>query len=212
MPVSGPVGARGARGSFLASVGHALRGLREAAGHRNMRIHLVAGVLASGFAAVAPLSPGERALLILCTFAVIGAEAANTALEAAVDLHGGAPSANARLAKDAAAGGVLALAIGSVTILAVLVGGHWEALLEARSALGLPAGAVLGVAVAVAILLGPVEWPGAVRRLVLVLGVSAWALLLLLPTSLPCALAPGLLLALGWAAGPATGPPRIASR
>jgi diacylglycerol kinase (ATP) len=202
MPTGGPSGERRARGSFMESVGHALRGLRDAASHRNTRIQLVAGILAGGFAAVAPLSPVERALLLLCTFAVLGAEAANTALEAAVDLHGGAPNGGARFAKDAAAGGVLAIAIGSLAVLAVVVEGSWDRLLMARGALALPAGAVLGVAVAGALLLGPLTRRGALRSLVLISGMSAWALLLLLAASLPGALAVGLLLALCSAAGP----------
>ena len=185
---------------FLASVGHALRGLRDAARHRNLRLQLVAGMLASGFAAVAPLSPGERALLLLCTFAVIGAEAANTALEAAVDLHGGAPSEGARLAKDAAAGAVLALALGSVVVLGVVVERRWDGLLAARHALALPAGAALGVAVAGALLLGPLDRPGAWRWLVLLLGAGAWCALLVRAASPSSALVPGLLLALGGAA------------
>jgi len=200
MPVAEPVEAPRPRRSFPASVGHALRGLRDAAGQRNLRIHLVAGTLAGGFAAVAPLAPGERALLLLCVFAVIGAETVNTALEATVDLHGGAPSEGARLAKDAAAGGVLALATGSAVVLAVVVEGRWDALLAARRALALPAGAALGVAVAGALLLGPLGRPGPVRWLVLLLGAGAWCLLLAQAASLTSALVPGLLLALAGAA------------
>jgi diacylglycerol kinase (ATP) len=185
------------RRAFLASVAFALRGLRDAAGHRNLRIQLVAGMLAGGFAAVAPLAPVERALLLLCTFAVIGAEAANTALEAAVDLHGGAPSEAARLAKDASAGAVLVLAVGSAVVLAVIVEGRWDGLLAARRGLALPAGAALGVAVAGALLLGPLDRPGAWRWPVLLLGAGAWCALLVQAASLPSALVPGLLLALG---------------
>jgi diacylglycerol kinase (ATP) len=198
-------GDRRARGSFLESVTAALRGLRDSASHRNMRIQLVAGILAGGFAAVAPLAPAERALILLCIFAVIGAEAANTALEAAVDLNGGAPSEGARLAKDAAAGAVLALSIGSVAVLAVVVEGHWHALLAARSALALPAGAVLGMGVAGALLSAPGERFGLVRSLALGFGVGCWALLLTMAASRPCALVPGLLLALIWARRPQTG-------
>ena len=201
MPTDGPSGEPRARGSFLESLGHALRGLRDSASHRNMRIQLVAGMLAGGFAAVAPLAPVERALIILCIFAVIGAEAANTALEAAVDLHGGAPSEGARLAKDAGAGAVLALAVASVAVFAVVVEGRWEALLAAPGALALPAGAALGVAVAGALLLGPGARPGLLRPLALTFGVGCWALLLGVAASRAGALVPGLLLALSWAAG-----------
>lgn len=190
------------RSSFPESLGHALRGLRDAAGHRNLRIQVVAGILAGGFAAVAPLAPVERALLLFCVFAVIGAEAANTALEAAVDLHGGARSEGARLAKDAAAGGVLALAVGSVAVFAILVETRWEPLLVVWRLLALPGGAALGVAIAGALLLGPVARPGPLRWLVLALGAGAWVVLLAKAASLPGAVVPGLLLALCWAAAP----------
>ncbi len=201
MPTDGPSGAGGGRGSFQASVGFALRGLRDAAGQRNLRLQLVAGLLAGGFAAVAPLSPAERALLLLCVFAVIAAEAANTALEAAVDLAGGAPSAGARLAKDAAAGAVLALSVGSVAVFAVLLSGCWERLLAARGELALPAAAALGVAIAGALLLGPAR-PGPARWLATLLGGGSWLLLINQAASLPAALVPGLLLALAWSAAP----------
>ncbi len=190
------------RSSLPEALGHALRGLRDAAGHRNLRLQLVAGILAGGFAAVAPLAPVERALLLLCVLAVIGAEAANTALEAAVDLHGGAPSEGARLAKDAAAGAVLALVVASVAVFAVIVEARWDGLVAARGLLALPAGAALGAGIAGALLLGPVARPGPLRWLVLALGAGAWLVLLVQAASLPGAVVAGLLLALGWASGP----------
>jgi diacylglycerol kinase (ATP) len=196
------VAQRRPRSSFPESLGHALRGLRDAAGHRNLRIQLVAGILAGGFAAVAPLAPVERALLLFCVFAVIGAEAANTALEAAVDLHGGAPSEGARLAKDAAAGGVLALAVGSVAVFAIIIETRWEPLLVVWKLLVLPGGAAAGVAIAGALLLGPVARPGPLRWLVLALGAGAWVVLLAKAASPPGAVVPGLLLALCWATYP----------
>jgi hypothetical protein len=175
---------------------------------------------------VAPLAPVERALLLLCVFAVISAEAANTALEAAVDLTGGgAPSDGARLAKDAAAGAVLALAVGSVAVFAVLLEGCWERLLVARGELALPAAAALGVAIAGALLLRPTSLPATelpglttppgtqppalasrpdlARWLATLLGACAWVLLVNQAASVPSALVPGLLLALAWAAAPA---------
>jgi hypothetical protein len=56
------------------------------------------------------------------------------------------------------------------------------------------------VAVVGALLLGPPDRPGAWRWLVLLLGAGAWCVLLVQATSLPAALVPGLLLALGGAA------------
>lgn len=136
------------------SLGHAWDGLVDAAvGQRNMRLHLVAGLLAGTFAAAAPLAAGERALLVLCIALVIGAEAANTALEALVDLHGGAPSEPARIAKDAAAGAVLVLAAASVGVFALLVAGTWRSLLAGWRAWAPPGAAGAGLASLAALLL-----------------------------------------------------------
>src|SRR5574341_1122004 len=58
--------------SLLRSFGFAWDGLAASVrGQRNMRIHLVAGILAGSFAAVAPLAGAERALVVLCTALVI---------------------------------------------------------------------------------------------------------------------------------------------
>jgi len=132
------------------SFGFAWDGLVAAArGQRNMRIHLVAGILAGSFAALAPLGSAERALLVLCAALVVSAEACNTALEALVDLHGGPPSEPARLAKDAAAGAVLALAVASVAIFGIVVTSRWTELVASWGALvppGLAAVAALALA------------------------------------------------------------------
>jgi diacylglycerol kinase (ATP) len=102
---------------------------------RNLRIHLGLGVLAGAFAAVAPLAPAERAVLLVCVAAVIAAEAANTAVEAIVDLVSPAWSERARIAKDAAAGAVLALAAGSVLAFAAIAAARWQDLAAAWPAL-----------------------------------------------------------------------------
>jgi diacylglycerol kinase (ATP) len=104
-------------GSLAASFSFAIAGLVECAGRdRNMRIHLAAGVLASCFAALAPLAPVERAVLLLCVALVVSAEAANSAIEAVVDLASPGVDPRARLAKDAAAGAVLVLACAAVAV------------------------------------------------------------------------------------------------
>lgn len=129
------------------SFGFAWDGLvASAQGQRNMRIHLVSGILAGSFAALAPLALAERALVVLCAALVVAAEAANTALEALVDLHGGPPSEAARIVKDAAAGAVLALAAGSVAVFGIVVAGHRIELLSSWRALFAPALAGLGLA------------------------------------------------------------------
>lgn len=138
-------------GSLAASFSFAITGLVEAAARdRNMRIHLAAGVLASCFAALAPLSAAERALILLCVALVVSAEAANSAIEAVVDLVSPGFDPRARIAKDGAAGAVLALACGAVAAFLCIA-------LPARPlglarALPLETGASLVAAVAVGLL------------------------------------------------------------
>jgi len=173
------------------SFGHAWDGLIDAAGQRNMRIHLVAGVLAGAFATAAPLGAVDRALIILCIAAVLAAEAANTAIEAVVDLHGGSPSEAGRIAKDAAAGAVLALAAGSVAVFGLVVAGRWRALLDGWRALLLPGAAALGLAtLAVILLLRPLGPPAAP---VVIAGVILVTLLAWQSACPPCALIPAAL-------------------
>ncbi|MGC3997775.1 MAG: diacylglycerol kinase [Anaeromyxobacter sp.] len=110
------------RHTLAKSFGWATRGLCEAAHReRNMRLHLALGVPAAALAAVGPFTGGERALLLLCVALVVAGEAANSALEAVVDLLSPGPSPRARVAKDSAAGAVLALAVGSVAVLGAVL-------------------------------------------------------------------------------------------
>jgi diacylglycerol kinase (ATP) len=132
------------------SFAFAWNGLAEAAlRERNFRIHLALGVLAGVFAARAPLVTVERALLLLCIALVLAAEAANSALEAVVDLASPRRSEGARVAKDAAAGAVLALSGGSVLVLVAVASPRLEALAAAAPVHALPAlGALAASAVA----------------------------------------------------------------
>lgn len=107
-----PPGAGGLASAFR----HALRGLTDVAGERNMRIHLLAGAAVGLVGTELPLPLASRLALHLCTALVIGAEALNSALEALVDLHTVEHHPLARRAKDAAAGAVLVLAIGAVLV------------------------------------------------------------------------------------------------
>jgi diacylglycerol kinase (ATP) len=192
--------------TLLRAFGHAWDGLVDAArGQRNMRIHLVAGILATGFAALAPLAAAPRALLLLCTALVIAAEAGNTALEALVDLQGGAPSAPARLAKDAAAGAVLVLAAASVLVFALVAADGWETLLAAAGALAGAGVATLALGATAAILVAPSAPRGAAGALVAAGGVTLVVLLAATATCAPCAAAPALLYAVvaaAWRRGP----------
>jgi diacylglycerol kinase len=136
---------------------------------RNMRIHLGMGVLACAAAGLLPLRGGERALLLLAVSLVVAGEAANSALEAVVDLVSPGWDARARVAKDAAAGAVLALAAGSSVVLLAVAIPAWPALAGHIRAL---APGVLGAAVAAlaaALLPAPGRRPPAVD---LVLGAA----------------------------------------
>jgi diacylglycerol kinase (ATP) len=122
---------------------------------RNLRIHLAVGVLAGAFAARAPLAPGERAVLLLCVALVIAAESLNSALEAAVDLASPGWDERARVAKDAAAGAVLALAAGSVLVFLAVAGPRLAELVAAADALLLPGAGAMTAASATLLLPGP---------------------------------------------------------
>ena len=109
---------RGAWRAFGAGFRFAWDGLTEGARRqRNLRVHLACGVLASALAALGPFAPAEQALLLASVAAVIALEALNTGLEAAVDLGSSEPDERARLAKDAAAGAVLAASAGALLVL-----------------------------------------------------------------------------------------------
>jgi diacylglycerol kinase (ATP) len=144
------------RHGLLRSFAFAWAGLAEGAVRdRNLRAHLALGVLAGALAARAPLEPAERALLVACVAAVIAAESMNSAVEAAVDLASPGWDERARVAKDAAAGAVLALAAGSVLVLAAIAGPRLGALLAGGGALGPPGAGALLSAAATALLPAP---------------------------------------------------------
>lgn len=160
------------RSTLRQSLGFAWDGLVEGAlRDRNLRIHLSLGVLAGAFAARAPIGTPERMLLLLCIALVVAAESANSALEAAVDLAAPGRDERARVAKDAAAGAVLALAAGSVLAFLAVVGARPGALVEA-GALGLPGAGALAAAAAAAFLPSPAPRPAAADAMVAIGGVA----------------------------------------
>lgn len=109
--------------TFYASVGYAWNGLIHTVVHqRNMRMHIISAVLVGLVGSGIPLGLAEKVTLIFCVLLVLFAEMLNSALEQLVDLAVQQFDEKARLTKDAAAGGVLVLAIGTTVIfLAVLV-------------------------------------------------------------------------------------------
>ena len=114
------------------SVGFAVAGIRYiAATEPNWRIDVVCGAAAIILGLVLQLTPAELAILALTIGFVLAAEAANTALEDAIDAVG-VYSEHAKHAKDAAAGAVLVAAITSVVVGVVLFGPRVLALLWTR--------------------------------------------------------------------------------
>ena len=113
---------------ILLSFGHALRGLVEVtARERNMKLHVLAGTAVGLAGAEVVLPPASRLALLLAIALVVAAEMANSALEALVDLHTQERREEARRVKDAAAGGVLVLAIGSVLLALAVLGASRDA-------------------------------------------------------------------------------------
>lgn len=109
--------------SFLKAFVYAWQGIFHAVRtQRNMRVHLTAVVYVTAFSFFYDLTRAEYALLALTFGAVISAELINTAIEAAVDLCSPERHSLAKIAKDAAAGAVLAAAIFAVVVGVLLFG------------------------------------------------------------------------------------------
>lgn len=120
-----------ARSSFLGGFAHAWNGLIHTVVHqRNMKFHLVAAIMVSLVGSGIPLGLAEKVTLIFCVLFVFFAEILNSALEHLVDLATEEINDNARSAKDAAAAGVLVLAIGTVVIFAAIVVHNWNVVVE----------------------------------------------------------------------------------
>ncbi|RYZ44104.1 MAG: diacylglycerol kinase family protein, partial [Myxococcaceae bacterium] len=95
---------------LFASFGHAWAGLiHTVAWQRNMRVHLISGVLVGLVGSGIPLGLAEKVTLIFCVLLIFFAEILNSALEQLVDLAVQQFDEKARLTKDAAAAGVLVL-------------------------------------------------------------------------------------------------------
>jgi diacylglycerol kinase (ATP) len=129
----------------IASFRHAWAGLIHTVVHqRNMRVHLVAAVLVGLVGSGIPLGLAEKVTLIFCVLLIFFAEILNSALEHLVDLAIQQFDEKARLAKDAAAAGVMVLALGTVVIFAALLVHNWDTVLNSgpqiarQVALGLP--------------------------------------------------------------------------
>jgi diacylglycerol kinase (ATP) len=110
------------RPGFVGSAVHAWNGLIHTVVHqRNMRVHVLAAVAVSLVGSGIPLGLAEKVTLIFCVLLVFFAEILNSALEQLVDLATQEFDEKAKIAKDAAAAGVLVLAIGTVVIFSAIV-------------------------------------------------------------------------------------------
>ncbi len=89
---------------------------------RNARIQMGIGLLAAAVGLWVGLTPMEWAVLVLTVCLVLGAEMANTALEALSDATCPNPHPLVKVAKDVAAGSVLVMAAGSVVVGLLILG------------------------------------------------------------------------------------------
>ena len=82
----------------------------------HLRFHLVAAFYVLLFSPFFELSAAQYAVLVLLIAAVLSAELFNTAIENVCDAMTHEKNENIRLAKDIAAGAVLILAVGAVSV------------------------------------------------------------------------------------------------
>lgn len=129
MTPSHPVFQARRSGRFFDSLLHAVTGLLHTVVHqRNMRFHVLSAVLVGLVGSGVPLGLAEKVTMIFCVLLVFFAEILNSALEQLVDLAIQQFDEKARLTKDAAAAGVLVLAIGTVVIFAAILVHNWDAI------------------------------------------------------------------------------------
>ncbi len=118
--------------------------MRTVSTQRNMRIHTVSATMVMILGMTLPFDLASRTALLFCVALVFFAEILNTALESFVDLHVRSFHRHAMIAKDAAAAGVLVLAVATVTILAAILYMEWgtvmanSAAIVRSAAFGLP--------------------------------------------------------------------------
>jgi diacylglycerol kinase len=104
---------------FIAGFGHAFRGLWYAlCTQRHVRIHILAAILAVTLGIILRISALEFAIIFIAITGVFTTEMLNTVAELCVDLASLQYHPLAKIAKDVAAGAVLANAI-----LAIVIGG-----------------------------------------------------------------------------------------
>ncbi len=119
-------------GGLLASFRHAADGLAEGLRtERNLIIHFTVMTLVILFGLMLGLSAGEWIACVILFGLVIGAELINTAIETTVDICMPHEDPRAKLAKDTAAGAVLACALAAAAAGLIIFGPKVWALLQA---------------------------------------------------------------------------------
>lgn len=112
--------------NFFVSLRFATNGLlRALADHRNLKVHWVSGLMVMFVGMALELNLTARAALLFSVFLVIFAEILNSALEAFVDLHIKDFHQHAMIAKDAAAAGVLVLAVAVLVVFVEILVENW---------------------------------------------------------------------------------------
>lgn len=115
------------KGSVLLSFRAAFAGVaRTVACQRNMKLHVLSALMVMIVGMALPLDLSTRVALLFAVAVVFFAEILNTGLEALVDLYIGDFHRLAMSAKDAAAAGVLVLALVTVLILAEILRMRWD--------------------------------------------------------------------------------------
>lgn len=115
---------------FIKGFYYAFRGIVECiCDQRNLRIHIVTAIYVLFFSQFYNLSSAKLALLILVIGAVISLELVNSAIESACDAITKKDNPMIKVAKDAAAGAVLVMAVGAV-FAGVLFFADFDILLE----------------------------------------------------------------------------------
>lgn len=116
--------------NLIESFRFALSGIsRTLVTQRNMKIHVLSALFVLLLGLIFPFDAISRSIVLLCIALVLFSEVMNTAMEAIVDLYTGETHRLAQIAKDAAAGGVLLLAISSVFIFLGILIHHQDAIL-----------------------------------------------------------------------------------
>ncbi len=163
---------------------HAWRGLVwSLALQRNMKVHVTSAVLVGLVGSAIPLGLPEKVTLIFCVLLVFFAEIINTALEALVDLHTEDFRSLARTTKDAAAAGVLVLAIGTVAIFAAILVNDWPLIAAHPHEVGRQFAVGVPIATLGALLAARFSRPRVIDVGLLAGAVALWALTLTWTTS-----------------------------